>query len=188
MYTYVYIYIYIFVWADCARDINTRYCRAVHACPSVQCSCGFALPCFRIGCSHPTCRLSHDINTCYYHAVPACPSVQCSCGFALPCFRIGCSPPTWRLSPPPLAGAFRHGLRAQGCTFSARCTLYTLRFLGLPVRPGRAGRWIQVRSRRHVWNGMQPGWALWVYLPSSYMPIVDRFTQMYIVLQPGWAR
>ena len=62
---------------------------------------------------------------CSCSALPACPSVPCSCGFALHCFRVGCSLTWWR-SPPPSAGAARHGLRAQGCTLSTRCTLYTL--------------------------------------------------------------
>ena len=105
------------MWADCARDINTRYCRAV----------------------------------------PACPSVQCSCCFALPCFRIDCSPPTRRLSPPPIAGAFRHGLRAQGCTLSSRCTLYTLLCLALPVRPGRAGRWSSESTACVKWSAIGLG-------------------------------
>ena len=49
---------------------------------------------------------------------PAHPRLH-SCGSASP------SQPRW-LSPPPLAGAVRHGLRVQGCTFSARRILYTL--------------------------------------------------------------
>ena len=138
------------------------------------------------------------------------------------------------LSPPPLAGAVRHGLRVQGCTFfgpvhpvhppvcvalpvwpsrgmeeglgSAACVKWCaiglgsldfppnelhgdctpecvkwsatgLGLLGFPPNELHADCRLLHTSQKEVYIILQPGWACWGYLPTSYMSVAKQCIQ-----------